>query len=241
MGKSHASAWASDAPTPAQLKEFFAQIEAEKITRDRLQRFLRGDGSAASVDISAAIREQIGLWERFYREILEMAVDFSSLRIPTPTDPGFSWLVVVPQGITSNRIVKAMRERQKIRVWTYTEDLDADVNEHERDPKDGSYAILVRNRIEADQEFADKSANDIREMGVATMTLPERLALESFYRSRTGEHLDRENVTGCYGSRDRDGSVPRVRWNAADGEVDVLWWYPTSRRSRIRPRQVVSV
>ena len=40
---SHVAGWASDAPSPAQLKEFFAQIESERITKNRLQQFLRGD------------------------------------------------------------------------------------------------------------------------------------------------------------------------------------------------------
>jgi len=41
MNKSHAADWAPDSPTPAQLKEFFAQIGSGRITKDRLQRFLR--------------------------------------------------------------------------------------------------------------------------------------------------------------------------------------------------------
>ncbi len=40
--KSHVAGWTSESPTPAQLKEFFAQIESGKITRKDLQVFLRG-------------------------------------------------------------------------------------------------------------------------------------------------------------------------------------------------------
>ena len=43
MGNSHAAHWASEAPTPAQLKEFFAQIESGRVTRSRLQSLLRGE------------------------------------------------------------------------------------------------------------------------------------------------------------------------------------------------------
>lgn len=39
----HANDWALDAPTPAQLKELFAQIACGRITRSRLQLFLRGE------------------------------------------------------------------------------------------------------------------------------------------------------------------------------------------------------
>lgn len=40
--RSHAAGWTSDSPTPAQLKELFAQIESGKVTNVSLQRFLRG-------------------------------------------------------------------------------------------------------------------------------------------------------------------------------------------------------
>lgn len=41
MGKSHTAGWASDSPTPAQLKEFFSQLESGRITKRKLQGFLR--------------------------------------------------------------------------------------------------------------------------------------------------------------------------------------------------------
>jgi len=41
MSKSHTAGWASDSPTPAQLKEFFAQIGSGRITKEGLQGFLR--------------------------------------------------------------------------------------------------------------------------------------------------------------------------------------------------------
>jgi hypothetical protein len=43
MSNSHAVGWVSDSPTPAQLEEFFAQVGSGRITKDRLQSFLRGD------------------------------------------------------------------------------------------------------------------------------------------------------------------------------------------------------
>ena len=41
MSESRAAGWPSDAPTAAQLKEFFAQIESGRIDKERLQSFLR--------------------------------------------------------------------------------------------------------------------------------------------------------------------------------------------------------
>lgn len=43
MSKSHAAGWASDAPTPAQLKELFDQISNGRVTKGRMQTFLRGN------------------------------------------------------------------------------------------------------------------------------------------------------------------------------------------------------
>lgn len=41
MPQSHVNGWASDSPTPAQIKEFFAQIESGRVTKENLQAFLR--------------------------------------------------------------------------------------------------------------------------------------------------------------------------------------------------------
>jgi hypothetical protein len=43
MNRSHAAARASATPTPAQLKELFAQIEVGRVTKARLQAFLRDE------------------------------------------------------------------------------------------------------------------------------------------------------------------------------------------------------
>lgn len=44
MAKSHAAGWAPDAPTPAQLSEFFCQIQSGRITKRTLQAFLKNCG-----------------------------------------------------------------------------------------------------------------------------------------------------------------------------------------------------
>lgn len=49
MTKSHTAGWASDAPTPAQIKEFFAQIASGRITKARLQSFLRNETAVIEV------------------------------------------------------------------------------------------------------------------------------------------------------------------------------------------------
>lgn len=88
MKKSHAVGWVSDSPTPAQLKEFFAQIAAGRITKGGLQNFLRGDEETPLEDPLAPFRKirrliTIGTseWEMAFRS-------------PKGSDPlglGLSW------------------------------------------------------------------------------------------------------------------------------------------------------
>lgn len=62
MSKSHTAVWASDAPTPAQLSEFFRQIQFGRVTKSRLQSFLRGEVQSTfsvTVDYTLALPEMI--------------------------------------------------------------------------------------------------------------------------------------------------------------------------------------
>lgn len=79
MSKSRAAGWASDSPTPAQLKELFAQIDSGKVTRDRLQDFLRGTPSKApdepiyplTIDYNLSIEDMVkaGNYNSVHRKI----------------------------------------------------------------------------------------------------------------------------------------------------------------------------
>lgn len=50
MTTSQTAGWTLDSPTPAQLKEFFAQIGSGRVTKERLQGFLRGGAFGGIVD-----------------------------------------------------------------------------------------------------------------------------------------------------------------------------------------------
>jgi len=72
MRKSHAAGWAPGSPTPAQLKEFFGQIDTGKITKDSLQAFLRGDFVVSSplTEAERMVQEILGSGKVFgYQEI----------------------------------------------------------------------------------------------------------------------------------------------------------------------------
>lgn len=55
MQKSHIAGWVSDSPTPAQLAELFRQIQSGRITKRKLQGFLRSGSIFKNEDAARAI------------------------------------------------------------------------------------------------------------------------------------------------------------------------------------------
>ena len=183
-------------------------------------------------------REVLVQWEALYREF-GIAADLTGLRIPAKRR-GFDRLIVVPRGIKIQQAYNACASTFPCWKWT-GEDLDAVVSENDRDPnRDGAYAVWMRERAEADEEWKNKSANQLRERKILTITLLERLLYELKFFKETGRHLDIANVTLCSGSRFRDGRVPDVSFDEFSGEVRVLWCDPGDADGVLRSREVVS-
>ena len=103
---------------------------------------------------------------------------------------------------------------------------------------DQDYAIWVRDRVEADEELKNKSADDLKASGTNCIILEERLMLEFFYYWKNKSHLDIQNVTLCAGSRYSDGGVPCVSWYG-DGLL-VGWFGRAGANGYLRARQAVS-
>ena len=173
-------------------------------------------------------------WAEFYRKYFRLSVDFSGVYIPEEKED-FSRVLFIPSGLTINQVIKAMKKC--FNVWTYTDDLDQDVTENDRNTQ-ASYAIRVRDRVEADEELKSTSAKDLREKNISCLTLLERLVYELKYYSESNEHLDVQNYTLCAGSRDRDGRVPGVDWRGA--ELYVFWYRTGGARGALRGRVAVS-
>lgn len=187
---------------------------------------------SASESISAALADRRVFWSD-----LGLELDVSSLRIPERQE-GFNRLLVMPKGATANFLYEACSSR--FPCWRYTDNLA--VITSDREPaKLGAYAIWIRDRVEADEELKNQSANDLAKAGIKGMTLPERLALELKYFKETGKHLDVKNFTLCIGSRDPGGSVPSVCWVAGHGGMGVRWCSPDDRDGRLRARAAVSL
>ena len=225
MSASHVPGLASEAPTAAQMKELFAQIESGRITKAIMQIWLR-EGGLPDID-----------WARVY-DALGMSAEYAIKGMTMLLEGAGHWLVPVVAGVTPNKIVATLR-RLGVAVYTYRDDLDAAVPTNDRDPKNGSYAVHFKKTVEADPEFANLSANDLRDREISGITLTERLLLELGYFLATGKHLDVENVTLCSDSRYSDGYVPYVYWYPSFAQVYVNWFHPDYRLGDLRARAAV--
>ena len=177
-------------------------------------------------------------WQDFYRGEFGIELDLSTLVIPERKE-GLDRLLVIAEGMTANRVFGQCSQRFK--TWKYTDkNLDDAIPTNDRDPKNGTYAIWVRDTVEADQRFSDLSANDLKTAEHVGITVLERLIYELKYFKETGKHLDIDNVTLCSGSRFSDGSVPNVFWGSSDSAMLVDWYSPDGRSSSLRSREVVS-
>ena len=208
------------------LKDLFRQIDDGSVSLEQVQDFLEHKNPFDKTDLIAD-------WESFYRKVFGIKVDFSGLKIPKKKK-GFSRLIIVAKGMTSQKVYNKCKEI--FPCWKYADNLDRAV-QSERVSDMRPYAVWFRDRIEADKELKNLSANDLKERKITSITLEERLVYELKYFEETGRHLDIDNITLCAGSRYSDGNVPRVDWYYS--EFDVYWDHPGSRDGSLRSRQAV--
>ncbi|MDO8590840.1 MAG: hypothetical protein Q7R65_02580 [bacterium] len=185
----------------------------------------------------AILKDQVKQWEHFYREVFGITEDCSQVKLP-PRKEGFNRLIVVVKGLTHNQVYDTCTK--SFRCWRYSDDLNTSVTKNDRDSnRDGTYAIWVRDAVEADEELKNLSANDIKKQNIKGVTLLERMLHELKYFLETGKHLDIENVTLCTGSRDSGDGVPDAYW--CDGRFRVYWCHPDDADSGLRARETVTL
>jgi len=152
-------------------------------------------------------------WQKTYKA-LGMEKDYLKVQEELALRPyqGF-WNMIVLQGLNPLKLVTALKN-SKVNVQLDVEKSTASQNiiKNDRDPKNGTYHISLRRRIEADKENSGLSANTLKEREVHGVTILERLLLELGYFLTTGHHLDCRNKTLCTGSHDIDGNVFEMRW-----------------------------
>lgn len=197
------------------------------------------------------MRTDLKEYVRFYKEVFGLDVNLTGVKLP-PKTKGFSWLVFIAKELGSQPIDTAIIACHKLFtvVGAYPDSqADQTSSINDRDPRNGSYAIRVGNRIEADKELKGLSDNDIVKRKLVTMTWLERLILELFHFWKTKKHLDIKNWTLCSGSRTdlQNGCIPTVGWDSnifPSGVFLCGWCSPdcqqVGRKGDLRARSVIS-
>ncbi len=186
--------------------------------------------------VTEAINPQLADWLQFYREVFDLEWDPADINLPAERF-GFGWLVVVAKGLTRNAVFGLCYKRFNGKVWRFYDDLNKAVTHNDREPIE-TYAIRVRDCVEADECHKGKSANTATGAGIKGMTNLERMLLELWYHWKTNDHLDKKNLTICSGSRYADGGVPYADWGGGEfgvGRVD-----PDDACGNWRVRETVS-
>jgi hypothetical protein len=180
------------------------------------------------------VDEKIADWVKFYHEVFGLDLDPTEIKLPAERD-GFNWIIAVVKGLTNDGVFEICAKRFK--SWRYYDDLDKAVTQNDREPTE-TYVVRVRDRVGADEEHKDKSANVTTQAGIKGTTILERMLLELWYHWKTGKHLDKETLTICSSSRYADGYVPLANWN--DDKFNVSSVHPGRAGDHWRVREIVS-
>lgn len=215
------------------LKDFFRQINDGSLTLQQTTTFTEHRNPfELELDISTLVSD----WQNFYKDVFGIKADFSNLRIPKK-QPGFNRLIVMAKGMTAQKVYDKCKELFPCWKWT-DKNLDTIVKS-ERTAGNDTYAIWIRNEIEADKELKSLSANDLKEKNILGITLEERFIYELKYFKETDKHLDKKRITLCTGSHRSDGSVPSVDWRG-NSDFKVGRYFLGYRDSHFCSRQVIS-
>jgi len=169
------------------------------------------------------LSQHLAEWKLFYKKFFCHDLDVDSIQIHNRPE-GFDRLIVVAKGFTLTQIYNVMARH--FDCWRYDEkkDLDNLITRNDRDAnKTGTYGIWLRDRQEADEENAGKSADQLQAEKHLGITLGERMLYELKFWDETGCHLDMDNLTLCAGSRNVDVDVPFMYFRSGGGEVCVYY------------------
>ncbi len=232
-------------------KDLLAKFQAGHITLTHLEWFNcltkdQRDQLAGGAIVMAERRivlpdtdRQLDGWKDFWKRYSNVEVATSKIQVPGH-QPGFDQLIVMPEEVrmTNNGIFDLCHRH--LTCWRYYDDLDKAICHHDRDPNQGSYAIWVRDRQEADEENKNLSARYFWDQKLKTETYLERMVHGLNYWDRTKKHLDIDNWTLCPGSRFGHGGVPIVDRDPDYRKVKVLYYSPGCSDHDIRARSAVS-
>ncbi len=175
-------------------------------------------------------------WSSFFRQVFKLNLPSQeNIKIPQ-TDKEFNWSVIIPQGLTIEKIISSYED--VCPVWRWTND-NIDTNTRSvRTADNGPYLVRLRAGIEPEDNYKNTTAKYIEKSNIKGMTLMERLLLGRFDNWVSKEHLDLVNLTRCDGTRDFRGYVPAVYFDTRDGKLYVFRHDDEECEERLRTREV---
>lgn len=185
-------------------------------------------------------------WRTIYKKHFDIDANFSNVFIPLKPIEGKWRLLFVAQELMIDHayiIYTRTISRYNAKMWKddyYSGSIDYKIADNIRNPKDGSYAIWVRDEQESDEKFCGQSTEQADPNKLIGETLLERMIHGIVYFIETKKHLDEKGTTLCSGSRTTNGDVPNMHWYPDSHMVGVRY----SRVDCINPnggiRQVIS-
>ncbi|MDB5266461.1 MAG: hypothetical protein JWN89_276 [Parcubacteria group bacterium] len=168
---------------------------------------------------------QIEKWREFYRN--HFGISLELVKVPVYQAP-ISSVIVIPQGLTLERVLEIYRWKYKS-VNQHTEvSLDELVSHNDRNPKNGAYAVWFRFRDDIrDGERRVASATDLAYHKIPGVTLLECLVLRLKHFVESGK--DFWDDTLCNGSLTSDGSVPKLGRGPYPTKAQIRWVNPSRR------------
>lgn len=138
------------------LKDLFRQIDDKSLTLENLQALLEHKNPFEICN--AGNKKLIRDWEKFY---IFLGIECDLSKVVIPDDPGgFERVIIMAQGVAPQWAYDKCEDLFKCWKWT-DKNLDEMVIS-DRNAKNGSYAIRVRDRVEADEELRNFSADSIK-------------------------------------------------------------------------------
>ncbi|MDP4001670.1 MAG: hypothetical protein Q8P69_01335 [bacterium] len=189
------------------------------------------------VEAINTLTDQLGWWVTTWAQ-LGIVVDLTAITLPTlPASFGPARLIVIPKGLTIRRGWEIAESLFPCKNWI-SGDLDKAIPVNDR-TADKAYSVVVRDRTEADEEFKNLSANDLKTRNHKGITALETIVDEIGFYRKTGGHRDIQNVTLCSGSRFSDGCIPSVHWYGSYDGLGVFGFHVDDRHSGLRSREAV--
>ena len=225
----------------AQMGEIMSPIITEvlKLSPERCQYWIGKKGKLQNeirkilVGSKVVVPGELDSWVVLYRDCFGLELDITKLVIPEYQEN--TWIVPVHESLTEQVIYDACKV-------LFNCDKSIDFSSIQDLHRKGTTVRRFKANVEADEEYKNKSANDLKKEGLEekSITLKERMLLELWYFKTTGKHLDVGNWTLCNGSRSAGGVVPYASWFGDDRRFCLRWSDPGYQYGYLRSRVAVS-